>query len=681
MTVLSSLALCLGLCLAAVTTATAPAPEAPAPAGPLLEALSFVPPDAGLASVAFTHWEGLKAQHGGLDVNSDSEVTDRQDLLVRIAASEAPMQSLDPEHLPSWPAAWGWDATDLEWQLSLSADDGMPATTILRFRDGWDPGPFASHLERHGFVRFDEPGSVTYAPGPQAWYRPGEELERLVSPSSTEAPEAPSTVPLSQPHVGLTLAEDGRTVIVERDGDGRVFAEQAMRSDPVAVAQSPFGRVAANLGDPLAALILTGEDACSGTGAENGLLRGKAARLARSVGQLRPYEALGVGYHRPVEGGGFVGRYVFDYARPRQAERDLGGRRMLLEQRVTTDGRRTTRDVDITLEGAEAVGHGLLLDIRSASDPPVALFDGLRGGQPLFAVCGPLPSDVPLPRRPMPDVPLFAGPATLTLSGEGGIHAWDEIHFGADEVKVQATVTAGRYPCSARLVIGNDADDAAGGGTEALDASPDGAFAVAPGTTARHEAALVVDYATASLRVDSSCPAWSLRIEPVDDPNLPYTLAERFYPVRGATMAELVPQTYHVEDEWAAYARWNTSWQFEQQEWESACAVASGSSRLTADVIYPRWRQPDSVDPAVVTSWEGFIDSLTTHELGHITIALQGADAVDELLDGGFSAPTCAAVERLANRAASRLYARYDRLNDRYDRETDHGNTQGTGLP
>ena len=40
---------------------------------------------------------------------------------------------------------------------------------------------------------------------------------------------------------------------------------------------------------------------------------------------------------------------------------------------------------------------------------------------------------------------------------------------------------------------------------------------------------------------------------PLEDPNLPFALSERFYPVRGATIEQLVPQTYHVQDEWAAY--------------------------------------------------------------------------------------------------------------------------------
>ena len=54
-------------------------------------------------------------------------------------------------------------------------------------------------------------------------------------------------------------------------------------------------------------------------------------------------------------------------------------------------------------------------------------------------------------------VPLFAGPATLELSGRDGAYTWDEVRFGADEVRLSATVRAGERPCGLFLAL----DDAA----------------------------------------------------------------------------------------------------------------------------------------------------------------------------------------------------------------------------
>ncbi len=671
-------ALLVTLCLVAAPVLTLGAePDAPDPRQPnsrFLEALAYVPPDGEVVSVEFTDWAALKAQHGGDGVTSQSPLREREAVLLEIARWEAIDTPLGLDRLASWVDAWGWDTTDLDWQLHLTAPPGVPPTTVLRFQDDWDAEPFMAQLERHGLVRDDQPTFIAFEPGPETWYGPGEEIERLLEEI------LPGPGASVEPRAGLTFSHDGRTVVVSegigREGFGRKVAARATDSDPAAVAASPFGRTAARLGEPLTALLVAGEHVCSGTGRENALLRGEAASLARSIGPLRAYEALGIGYQRTPGTAEPVGRYVFDYAGPKRAEHDLEGRATLLDDGVAADGR-LYRDVAFTLEEATSVGQDVVLEVEPLGDPPTELFDRVVRQDALFAICGPLPDDEPLSRRPTADVPLFVGPATLSLSGGRGVYRWDEIHFGAHEVRVKGSVTAGREPCSTRLVVHEEGAAAGPGDSGRV---VDLALAAAPGSPETTATRTEVDYATGSLRVDSTCAGWSLRLVPLQDPNLPFALSERFYPVRGSTIEQLVPQTYHVQEEWAAYARWNTSWQFRWKETATSCDVMSGSAELTATITYPKWRQPADADPVVVARWERFIENLTTHELGHITIALQGADAIDEVLDAGFSAPTCEQVERRANRAASRLHERYNRLNDQYDEETGHGLMQGTGL-
>ena len=152
--------------------------------GALLQALAYVPRDA--VSVEFTDWAGLKLTHGGEDVTSGSPLEEREALLLEIGRSEAVLAPLGLDLLDSWPAAWGWDTTDLAWQLDAVTASGAP--TVLRFRDAWDPAPFLAQLERHGFVREEGPGVISYAPGPEAWYDPGEALGRAFG---LEPPESP----------------------------------------------------------------------------------------------------------------------------------------------------------------------------------------------------------------------------------------------------------------------------------------------------------------------------------------------------------------------------------------------------------------------------------------------------------------------------------------------------------
>ena len=160
---------CLTLCLALWPAVAGAAPEnhpdpeprtsAPTAAQPgaLLQALAYAPRDA--VSVEFTDWAGLKLASGGEAVTSGSPLEEREALLHEIQRAEAVLAPLGLELLGTWPAAWGWDTTDLAWQLD--AVTGSRPATLLRFHDAWDPAPFLAQLERHGFVREEGPGIIS----------------------------------------------------------------------------------------------------------------------------------------------------------------------------------------------------------------------------------------------------------------------------------------------------------------------------------------------------------------------------------------------------------------------------------------------------------------------------------------------------------------------------------------
>ena len=393
--------------------------------------------------LVFIDWAGLKERHDGVEVDGDSPAAEREALLRAIAASDAvplPLDQLeqdgseDPDDPTASPADWGWDRTDLRWELRIG-----PTTTVLRFEAPPDSDGLRAQAEERGLVREvagtgegRDPGDVTYG---------------------STASDA----------FGMTFSDGGRTVVIERGGSGTELVALARDREPVEVAGGPFGRAASQLGRPLVARLYRGADVCSGTGEENALLRGAEARLAASVGRMQPYEVLGVGYTASEAEEGLRGRYVFDYGRVRHATADLAGRRALVERGTAPDGRRE-RDDGFRLAEAGAIGQDIVIDVvpRDATSGEQArrLFEeltpGRRGEPSLLGICGPAPSDEPLTRRPTADVPIFVGPASLSLSGGPGIHRWDEARFGADEVRLRATLHAGGDPCALWLEATDD---------------------------------------------------------------------------------------------------------------------------------------------------------------------------------------------------------------------------------
>lgn len=280
-----------------------------------------------------------------------------------------------------------------------------------------------------------------------------------------------------------------------------------------------------------------------------------------------------------------------------------------------------------------------------------------------------LPDDLPL--RDTPDVPLFVGPARLKLSGKTGAYTWGQALFGAQIVEARVAVVPEGESCATHLRLKEDGE-----------AVVDAWFASESGQKETHEASLDVDYLAGKLKVDSDCKSWSVRLAPIADPELPISIKESYYPVKGDTIDELVAQTEHIKDKWAAYTEWYTSWAYWTEEAESgqSCGVMSGETEVEVTMRLPNWRKPKDVDPAVEAEWQRFMQSLRLHEQGHVTIAAQGGDAIDDRLDEGFDAPTCEEAGQTADATASVIFERYAKSSKRYDKETEHGLTQGTSL-
>ena len=273
-----------------------------------------------------------------------------------------------------------------------------------------------------------------------------------------------------------------------------------------------------------------------------------------------------------------------------------------------------------------------------------------------------------LPRR-VSDVPRFAGPATLELRGRVGAYRWTDVAFGTQEVVLRVALVplAGDDTCAARVRLGS--------------VKPPlyrRSFNAASAEKVVHRAIVDVDYATEPLMVRSDCGAWSLTFVPLEDPAVALAIKERHYEVNGRTIADLGRALGHFDGEWAALARTRATWMFRWIDRGSRCEVVSGDVSVEAVLKMPRWEPPADVPRSVKSEWRRVRDNLRLHELGHVTIALQAADAVNHRLDAGLEARTCERVKEMADAKAARIWRRHQRRDDRYDRATEHGRTQGT---
>lgn len=106
------------------------------------------------------------------------------------------------------------------------------------------------------------------------------------------------------------------------------------------------------------------------------------------------------------------------------------------------------------------------------------------------------------------------------------------------------------------------------------------------------------------------------------------------------------------------------------------CAVDQAQVKLEIGIRLPEWQPASEPREALQAQWQAFHDALTGHELRHRELAMRAARQMRDMLSV-LVAPTCEALEGEASRQASVIMAQAEQANRAYDRETEHGRTEG----
>jgi predicted secreted Zn-dependent protease len=157
-----------------------------------------------------------------------------------------------------------------------------------------------------------------------------------------------------------------------------------------------------------------------------------------------------------------------------------------------------------------------------------------------------------------------------------------------------------------------------------------------------------------------------------------------YYDVQGRTYAELHadmrrlgPKIYGSSFVGETRSPMTWSWRT-QSATGGSCSLRDIRVRVNAEILLPRWTPPADADSNLVAEWKRFIAALETHEAGHKDISARaGRDLKDQLrgLTG-----LCSQVGMRANDIARRIIDEATQAQKRYDAETRHGLTQGTGF-
>ncbi|MCU0762034.1 MAG: DUF922 domain-containing Zn-dependent protease [Hydrogenophaga sp.] len=126
------------------------------------------------------------------------------------------------------------------------------------------------------------------------------------------------------------------------------------------------------------------------------------------------------------------------------------------------------------------------------------------------------------------------------------------------------------------------------------------------------------------------------------------------------------------------YTRWNVKWQFWWMEFPGGqCRIDRTVTQVDAVITLPELRGAPTEAQQV---FDRFVTALREHEMGHYQFGLDAAHRIDQAIAALPPQPSCTALQAAANQLGRRLLDEAIRAEIAYDRDTQHGRTQGAWL-
>lgn len=190
--------------------------------------------------------------------------------------------------------------------------------------------------------------------------------------------------------------------------------------------------------------------------------------------------------------------------------------------------------------------------------------------------------------------------------------------------------------------------------------------------------------AVAFLAACASAPKSTSGIEQYPDGVNGITHIE-YYEVVGRTAADLTGEMRlkgPKDAEGRAFSGLTKSpftWRYSTRAVGQTCYATTVRVTMYTDVFLPRWIPPDDVVPGLIAQWKQSMAALELHEAGHKDISARFAKQIRDRIASMGTLCSNFAIE--ANRISNAIVADMRAAQSKYDADTRHGLTQGTGFP
>lgn len=125
------------------------------------------------------------------------------------------------------------------------------------------------------------------------------------------------------------------------------------------------------------------------------------------------------------------------------------------------------------------------------------------------------------------------------------------------------------------------------------------------------------------------------------------------------------------------HTKWNINWRFWWKSNSSQCRINKVEASLILTLTMPKLV---STDEQVKQVWSNWYPNLLTHEIGHINLAKATIKEIEKSLLAIPTQSSCQRLEQTANTLAQQKMTELSKASKKYDRETNHGESQGAWL-
>ncbi len=160
-----------------------------------------------------------------------------------------------------------------------------------------------------------------------------------------------------------------------------------------------------------------------------------------------------------------------------------------------------------------------------------------------------------------------------------------------------------------------------------------------------------------------------------------------YYEIEGATAEQLRDQMnqFGRKDEygnhWDAYTEWFITWFYPYAQNADGCSTGEIEVEVEVNFEFPEWNIPANASRDLISQWDDFLRALQKHEDGHREIAIDAACEILQDINSLPSYPSCLKLDEAVETTTEQILDLYREREKDYDRDTEHGKSQGVSFP